>query len=128
MQCLEMMQDSYRPMFGIMHQRILRLTGGGEELQGHDILTGRSGCNFTLRWHLHPLVQASLAQSGQAALLRTSSGGGWRLRIENGELGLEPSIYCGYGAPRRSLQLKVSGRTNGAATELNWSLVRDKRT
>ena len=67
------------------------------------------------RWHLHPLVQASLMQNGQSALLRTASGNGWRFRIDRGELGLEPSIYCGNGTPRRSLQsASVASHGRGA--------------
>ncbi|MDX2028803.1 MAG: heparinase II/III family protein [Alphaproteobacteria bacterium] len=126
-QYVDMTHDGYRPGFGITHQRHLNLSADGETLQGRDILSGAVGRNFSLRWHLHPSVQASLAQSGQAALLRTPSGSGWRLRIERGELGLEPSIYCGNGTPRRSLQLRVSGRTEKDPTELAWTLVREKK-
>jgi uncharacterized heparinase superfamily protein len=127
-QCLELTHDGYRSNFGILHQRFLGLSADGDALHGRDILLGESGREFALRWHLHPLVQASLAQSGQTALLRTPSGSGWRFRIERGELGLEPSIYCGNGTPRRSLQLKVSGQTDEAQTSVSWSLVREKRT
>lgn len=126
-QCLELSHDGYRDAFGVLHQRFLALSADGDALHGRDILAGASGRNFALRWHLHPLVQASLAQNGQAAILRTPSGGGWRFRIERGELGLEPSIYCGNGAPRRSLQLKVSGQTHEAQTAVAWSLVRERK-
>jgi uncharacterized heparinase superfamily protein len=126
-QCLELTHDGYRNRFGILHQRFLALSPDGVALHGRDILAGTSEKNFVFRWHLHPLVQASLAQNGQTAILRLPSGGGWRFRIERGELGLEPSIYCGNGAPRRSLQLKVSGQTDEAQTAVNWSLVREKK-
>lgn len=126
-QCIEMTHDGYRNNFGILHQRLLGLSPDGDALHGRDILSGKSGKNFALRWHLHPLVQASLAQSGQAALLRTPSGSGWRFRIERGELGLEPSVYCGNGSPRRSLQLRVTGQTDEAQTTISWTLVREKK-
>ena len=129
-QYIEMTHDGYLTRYGLTHQRILGLSADGEELHGHDILTGKPGRHFTIRWHLHPLVQASLAQSGQTALIRTVSGSGWRLRIEGEQalsLSLEPSIYCGSGIPRRSLQLKVTGRTDGAQTPLIWTLAREKR-
>lgn len=125
--CIEMKHDGYQPKFGIIHERVLALAEDGEELRGRDVLTGSMHRNYTLRWHLHPGVQASLVQSGQAALLRMPSGAGWKLRIESGQLELEPSIYCGNGVPRRSLQLKVSGRTDGAETSIVWSLAREKR-
>ncbi|MDP9126694.1 MAG: heparinase II/III family protein [Pseudomonadota bacterium] len=126
-QCLEMSHDGYRQPFGIVHQRLLALVADGDSLHGRDVLSGASGRNFALRWHLHPLVQASLAQSGQTALLRTPSGNGWRFKIDRGELGLEPSIYCGDGMPRRTLQLKVSGHTDDAQTVMGWTLVREKK-
>jgi uncharacterized heparinase superfamily protein len=126
-QCLEMSHDGYRNTFGILHQRLLGLSPDGDVLHGRDILSGESGRDFSLRWHLHPLVQASLAQNGQTALLRTPSGSGWRFRIERGDLGLEPSVYCGNGTPRRSLQLRVSGQTDEAQTSINWTLVREKK-
>jgi len=113
-QCVEMKHDGYQPKFGVVHERVLALSEDGEELRGRDTLSGSLNRDFTLRWHLHPNVQASLVQSGQAALLRTASGMGWKLRVESGILELEPSIYCGNGLPRRSLQLKVSHRTDGA--------------
>ncbi|HEU0118615.1 MAG TPA: heparinase II/III family protein, partial [Alphaproteobacteria bacterium] len=127
-QFVDMAHDGYVPKYGITHQRVLSLSGDGEELRGREILTGPAGRNYALRWHLHPGVQASLAQSGQTALLRTSGGTGWRLRVENGELGLEQSIYCGNGAPRRSQQLRVSGITSPEQTTIFWSLSREKKS
>jgi uncharacterized heparinase superfamily protein len=127
-QHIEMTHDGYCPKYGIVHQRVLGLSEDGEELRGVEKLQGPAGRNFTLRWHLHPLVQASLAQSGQTALLRTPSGIGWRLRVENGQLELEPGIYCGTSIPRRSLQLKTSGCTTADQTTVVWSLVREKRS
>jgi uncharacterized heparinase superfamily protein len=76
---------------------------------------------------LHPLIDVALTHSNHAALLRTPSGSGWRLRIEGRTLSLEPSVYCGSGIPRRSLQLKISGITETPTTEIIWSLVREKR-
>ena len=126
-QGLEMRHDGYVANYQTMHQRILELSGDGEVLRGRDVMEGPAGHNFTLRWHLHPAIQVSLAQSGQAALLRTPSGAGWRLRIESGELGLEPSIYCGTGTPRRTMQLKAYGVTSAPQSVVGWSLTREKK-
>ncbi|HUY69038.1 MAG TPA: heparinase II/III family protein, partial [Alphaproteobacteria bacterium] len=123
--CVEMMHDGYRHRFGVLHHRTLILTADGDEVRGRDALAlapGAKDCDFTVRWHVHPDVQVSLVHSGRAALLRTPSGTGWRLRIEGGDLGIETSVYCGAGIPRRSLQLKVGGRTNGSESAVIWSL------
>jgi uncharacterized heparinase superfamily protein len=125
--CVEMTHNGYRPVFGIMHQRRLGLTADGDELYGTETLSGPPGRAFTLRWHLHPSIQVSLAHSGQTALLRLPSGSGWRLRAEPHDLSLEHSIYCGNGTPRRNTQLKLSGFTQTPTTELKWSLVRERK-
>jgi uncharacterized heparinase superfamily protein len=126
-----MTHDGYRSRFGLIHQRILHLSGDGETLSGRDILHSPNrrggGCAFTLRWHLHPGVQVSLSQDGQTALLRTPSGGGWRLRIGKGCLALEASIYCGNAAPRRTMQIKTSSITTNGDTGVIWTLTRERK-
>ena len=124
---LEMEHDGYLSKFGLKHHRILRLSGDGETLTGRDILQGKAGHEFAIRWHLHPGVQVSLSQGEQTALLRTASGGGWRLRIENGSLGLESSIYCGGTIPHRTMQIKTNGITQGGDTVVTWSLSRERK-
>lgn len=128
-QYIDITHDGYLPRQRIMMQRVLALTEDGDELRGKDILTGASGRDFTVRWHLHPDVNVMLAQGGRSALLRTSSGSGWRFRVHGslGEgLGLETSVYCAKGAPRRTLQLFVTGRTTTAPLFVEWSLTREK--
>jgi uncharacterized heparinase superfamily protein len=124
--CVEMTHDAYRSANGVLYHRLLRLSANGDELKGREELKGAAGRGFDLRWHLHPGVQASLAQSGQAALVRSAAGLGWRLRVEGADLALETGVYCGSGAPRRSVQLKASGLTRGGATVILWSFAREK--
>jgi uncharacterized heparinase superfamily protein len=126
-QGVEMAHNGYYARFGLTHTRRLQLLDDGETLSGRDLLQGRSGREFTLRWHLHPSVKASLSQGGQTALLRTPSGSGWRLKIDNGQLGLESSVYCGNVAPRRTIQIKTTGVTNTHDTIVKWSLMREKK-
>jgi uncharacterized heparinase superfamily protein len=129
---LEMSHDGYRSRFGLIHHRVLRLSGDGEVLTGRDTLQGNQGHEFTLRWHLHPSVQVSLSHGGQTALLRTAAGGGWRLRAEHGSssasaLSLEQSIYCGTATPRRTMQIRMTGVTASGETTVGWSLTRERK-
>ncbi len=129
---VEAKHDGYAGKFRVTHHRALSLSADGEALHGREILSGPAGRAYTLRWHLHPGVQASLLQGGRAALLRTASGSGWRLRIETDhrgstDLGLESSVYCGGALPRRTLQLKVTGCTNADPTIVGWTLTREKK-
>jgi uncharacterized heparinase superfamily protein len=125
-QCVEMKHDGYRDAYGILYRRLLKLSANGEELAGREELIGAAGRSFALRWHLHPASLASLAHGGQTALVRSASGAGWRLRVEGAELSLEAGVYCGSGAPRRSLQVKASGATRGGETVILWSFAREK--
>jgi len=129
---VEASHSGYLNALHVAHHRSLRLAAEGEELSGSEVLSGPTGCEYALRWHLHPSVQASLIQGGQAALLLTPSGLGWRFKVEsgviNGDLSLEPSVYCGGQKPRRTLQLKVTGRTDEDPTVIGWMLVREKKS
>ncbi len=124
-QYLETSHDGYGPRQRVTVQRLLGLAKDGEKLFGREMILGPAGRDFTVRWHLHPSVTALLAQGGAAALLRTPSGQGWRLRAEGADLALEPSVYCGDGAIRRTLQLRVSGRTAADQTIVDWTLTRE---
>lgn len=118
--------DGYLPKLGVTHRRRLYLTPDGEDLRGEDIVEGHGGANFALRFHLHPDVDASLAQSGTAALLRLPSGQGWRLRIGGGALSIEESAYLGKrGQVQRTMQVVASGPLEGDETILRWALMRE---
>ena len=129
---VEAAHDGYVGRARVTHHRTLSLAAEGDELRGREVLSGALGADFTLRWHLHPSVQAALVQGGQAVLLLLPSGAGWRLRVDSGEgfntgLALEPSIYCGGTAPRRTLQIKISGRMAEDPTIVKWALGREKK-
>jgi uncharacterized heparinase superfamily protein len=61
-----------------------------------------------VRLHLHPSVQASLAQDG-AVLFRLPSGMCWRLRAAGAEMSLSESVYLGSGKARKTQQVVLSG-------------------
>ncbi len=126
-QIVEMSHNGYVSSHGVTHQRTLRLDASGDTLSGVDTLYGPDGKDYTLRWHLHPDVQASLLQGGDSVLLRSASGQGWRLRINGGDFALESSVYCGSGQPRRTLQIRANGRTKREESKISWSLVREKK-
>jgi uncharacterized heparinase superfamily protein len=75
---------------------------------------------------LHPGVQVSMTQSSQSALLKLAQGGGWRLRIQGGELSLADSIYLGQaGMVRRTQQLVVQGAIADDTTQVKWALQKE---
>jgi uncharacterized heparinase superfamily protein len=125
---LDLSHDGYRRQFGIRHRRRLYVAETGEDLRGEDSVEGPGAAPLQLRFHLHPDVQVSLAQSGQAAILRTPGGSGWRLRVDGGALSLADSVYLGErGRIRRSQQILVEAHHAGGETRLRWALAREAR-
>ena len=117
---VEASHDGYKDLFGLTHHRRLYLDAEGGDIRGEDRLSGPGGQVFAVRFHLHPDVQASLIQSGDAALVRPAGGKGWRFRASGGGLAIEESVYFGAGERRRSRQLVVAGRHAGGASVVKW--------
>jgi uncharacterized heparinase superfamily protein len=123
---LELGHDGYAPNFGLVHHRRLFLAANGEDLRGEDRLAGAGRRSFHIRFHLHPDVAVSMAQNGQAALLRLPSGAGWRLRATGGPVSLEESVYLGRrGEARRSQQIVISGDKGADDAVVKWAIARE---
>src|SRR5260370_5635947 len=98
-QWLDMSHDGYRSLYGIIHRRRLWLSPDGGDLRGEDTFTGLEGRpvtvadrRFIVRFHLHPAVKATLAQSGQAVLMRLPSRPRRRLRASGAGIGLAETV------------------------------------
>lgn len=126
-QWLAATHDGYLPLFGLIHARQLFLGADGEDLRGEDRVTGRAGQGFTIRFHLHPQVQASLTQEGNAVLLRLPSGIGWRLRAQGAVMSLAEGIYLGSGEVRKSQQVMLDGHVGTAGATVKWALRRETK-
>jgi uncharacterized heparinase superfamily protein len=119
--------DGYRQRFGLTYARQLFLAADGEDLRGEERLTGRPGANFAVRFHLHPSVQASLAQDGGGAMLRLPSGMFWRLRVAGAEMSLGESVYLGSGEARKTQQVVLSGTVGAEGAAVRWALRREPK-
>jgi uncharacterized heparinase superfamily protein len=119
--------DGYRDRFGLTYARQLFLAADGEDLRGEERLTGPPGADFAVRFHLHPSVQASLAEDGGAALLRLPSGMFWRLRAVGAGMSLGESVYLGSGEARRTQQVVLSGTVGIEGAAVRWALRREPK-
>ena len=120
---LEASHEGYKSIFGLIHRRKLYLDSAGVDFRGEDNLLGDGGKYFAARFHLHPLVQASLVQDGTGVLLRLAKGkgAGWRFRAAGGSISLEESIYLGKpGEPRHGNQIVVSGVMEDSEATVKW--------
>ncbi len=122
---LEASHDGWKKPFGAVHRRRLYLAESGDDVRGEDAVEAPTPQPFTLRFHLHPSVQASVQQDGEAVLLRLPSGGGWRLRGDGARTTLEESIYLGGPEPRRTEQVVLTGHDDGPQ-HVKWAISRVK--
>lgn len=119
--------DGYKKSHGLTHARQLFLASDGEDLRGEDRLTGRAGQGFVIRFHLHPNVQASLTQDGNAVLLRMPGGIGWRLRAQGAVLSIAESIYLGSGGVKKTRQVVLDGHVGSNGAIVKWAIRREAK-
>lgn len=145
---LELSHDGWRASHGLTHARTLDLGADGRTLTGEDLLTTLSeidgerfdramgrvnmhGIAFSIRFHLHPEVEAELDPGGASVTLELASGEVWSFRGDgSARLTLERSVYLETGRlrPRASKQVVLSGRALAYATRVRWSLAKTQDT
>lgn len=129
---LEVSHDGYERRLGIQQKRRLFLSADGLDLRGEDALTladarGRlsplSAHDVDIRFHLHPDVEATPTQDGEAAILRLPTKGGWMFRARGAQLKIDDSLYIDeYGVMQRTKQLVLSTPIDDLPLSINWSL------
>jgi uncharacterized heparinase superfamily protein len=127
---LRLSHDGYASRFGVVHQRMLRLSPDGRRLDGEDVfapangesLPARRGDNFAVRFHLHPLVKASRHSDGHGVMLVLPSKEVWTFDAYEERVELEESVYlAGPDGPRRSVQIVIYGQAR-AVPRVHWTL------
>jgi uncharacterized heparinase superfamily protein len=118
---LDTSHDGFLNRVGIIHRRKLYLDASGEDFRGEDLIEGSAGKNYTIRFHLHPNVQASQSQGRTSVLLKLLKGVGWKFQASGGTICLQESVYLnGLNEPRRSNQIVVSGSLHGDGAKIKW--------
>lgn len=145
---VELSHNGYQSTHGLTHARTLDIATDGRGMIGEELLAALSapdharfdramdlsslqGVPFTVRFHLHPDVDASVDLGGAAVSLALKSGEIWLFRHDGvGELTLEPSVYLENGRlrPRATQQVVLSGRAMAYATRVRWSLAKANDT
>ncbi len=133
----------YEPVFNVSHQRELKLSKEGFELEGKDSLeclakntrsksseepASQEKAAYFARFHLHPDVRVNLARDEKSAILMLPNGEGWRFRAEDKQVLLDDSIYLGDSAHlKKTKQLVVQGVVPvqpGAIASVSWCFAR----
>jgi len=140
--------DGYRRSHGMTHARTLDLSQDGRGLAGEDLLTvldpadeaafdaamtraNLQGIAFSIRFHLHPEVEARVDLGGSAVSLTLRSGEIWIFRQTGAQrMHLAPSVYLESGRikPRATQQVVLVGRAMSYATRIRWSLAKAQDT
>jgi len=139
--------DGYLASHGLEHLRYLDLSADGRVLTGEDMLVasgkadrkrfddilaraGGEGVPFSLRFHLHPEVDASVDMNGTAVSVVLRSGEVWVFRAEGLGVTLAPSVYLEKGRlkPRAALQIVLSLRAQNYTSQINWTFQKAQGT
>ena len=115
--------DGYNHPFGVRHERELTLSPHGLALTGTDRLLPHdmkkhTATPFAVRFHVHPDVRVSTAQSGDT-ILKLPNGEGWRFRA-NLPVAVEESVYLGNDTVRRCDQLVITGSVKNEQVDIGW--------
>ncbi|MBB6125187.1 heparinase II/III family protein [Sphingobium subterraneum] len=128
---LELSHDGYVRRLGFIHRRLLLVSSDGKDIRGEDMLLPSerrkrpAPAPYALRFHLAPLVEASMTADGQGALLRIDMGALWQFRCGAGQLTIEESLWVdGDGRPHPTHQLVVSATAETGGSSLGWLLKR----
>ncbi|MEO1536904.1 MAG: heparinase II/III family protein [Pseudomonadota bacterium] len=140
--------DGYVATHGLTHIRTLHIGFDGRALRGEDVLMARTdadkkrfdlmfdksrlkGIPYSIRFHLHPHVDATLDMNGTAVSMALKSSELWVFRFEGAaDLTLESSVYLEKSrlSPRATKQVLLSGHAVEYATRISWSLAKTQDT
>ncbi|MEO1611350.1 MAG: heparinase II/III family protein [Pseudomonadota bacterium] len=132
--------DGYLKTHGLMHQRRISLSPDGGDLRGEDrVIADAPGAQalfdqvagpgtvpFTIRFHLHPDVEADIFLAGGAVRLKTADDDVWVMRQLGGRLTIEDSVFLDEGrlTPRATKQIVVRAEAREYRGEVKWALRR----
>ena len=112
-----------------MHGRTFALSRNGTVLEGRDELSAPADASndwtspgATIRFHLHPSVDAEAMARTSEIVLRPESGPAWLFAYEGGEAILSDSLYAVNDTPEATRQIELTIPKGALAA--NWTLRR----
>jgi len=120
---VEAAHSAYMTDFGLNHHRAVKLVEKGDVLKGEDQLSGKSGQNFSIRFHLHPDIKATMLKEGEEVQVVAKSGASWIFKFRGHNAILEESVYCNNGiVPIKTQQIVFEGKTVSTTTVISWEM------
>ncbi len=115
----------------VSHQRSVFLSQTGNDLRGEDRISSTVLSNeldFTIRFHLHPGVKATLTRKETRIVIMLPNKTAWQFNARGGIMSLEDSVFLGDAAgPRKTQQIVIRGSTKTAGP-VNWALRRVEKS
>ncbi len=114
----------------VSHHRSIFLSQTGNDLRGEDRISSLppGQLDFTLRFHLHPGVKATLTRKESRIVIMLPNKTAWQFNARGGTMSLEDSVFLGDAAgPRKTQQIVIRGSTE-TANPVNWALRRVEKS
>jgi uncharacterized heparinase superfamily protein len=114
----------------VSHQRIIFLSQTGNDLRGEDRISSLppGPLDFTIRFHLHPGVKATLTRKESRIVIMLPNKTAWQFNARGGIMSLEDSVFLGDAlGPRKTQQIVIRGSTETAGP-VNWALRRVEKS
>lgn len=132
---LKASHDGYVSRFGVSHSRLIRLSPLGFSVSGEDVLSAPRGLKgeaqtrggaYTIRFHLHPSVNAKMAEDERSVRLVLPNRDAWTLTANTPTIGLEESVFLAdESGPCQSLQVILTGgMEEEREVRVEWTLER----
>jgi uncharacterized heparinase superfamily protein len=120
--------DGYRRAAGLVHTRRLRLSPGGERLEGEDTFARDPGAtgpdDIAIRFHIHPFAHPSPAANGRAILLVLPNRETWQFEAEGIAPVLEESVFFAMTDGGRRCEQIVLRLQAGERAGVSWRFER----
>lgn len=123
--------DGYMKAFHLTHHREIYLAASGSDVRGEDRLTEAtqpsagarpSSHPFSIRFHLHPSVKATLSKDNTSILLLLPDKSGWRFSARGALMKIEESVYfVDRDVPHRTHQIVLFAETSRTPM-VQWAL------
>jgi uncharacterized heparinase superfamily protein len=121
---IEMSHDAFHAQAGIHHTRTIYLDAAGSDVRGEDALSGGGSQPFSVRFHLHPDVSASMVAGGGEVIMKPPRGRGWRFTCQY-PVRLEDSVSFYDGRLHRAQQIVILGNHEPDETIVKWRIAVD---
>jgi uncharacterized heparinase superfamily protein len=113
------------------HHRSIFLSQTGNDLRGEDRISPAGPSNeldFTIRFHLHPGVKATLTRKETRVVIMLPNKTAWQFNARGGIMSLEDSVFLGDATgPRKTQQIVIRGSTE-TPSPVNWALRRVEKS